>query len=235
MLALIFSDGRFDLPEHLLIDLTDSGSESSHRLRSAEIKDAQEVFMLEVILRVKTAASHEGVGDADRSGIFEYHFDVVIIIFLQKGILNDVENIPFVILPVFCGKSVCDPFKLISETIFSRYIKSLFQSCGNSILVFTSIAPEPHGNSIFFSSGIGNIKDIAQSRTVAAGINQGDSLGAATHIPFHVLVPEVILGTGSSVRTLCVDHQLFVIRVLVEPCGCFKKSRPALIASCNLL
>ena len=119
MLALIFSDGRFDLPEHLLIDLTDGGSESRHRLWGAEIKDAQEVFMLEIILRVKTAASHEGVGDADRGGVSEHHLDVVIIIFLQKGILNDVENIPAVILPVFRGKSVCNPFKLISETIFS--------------------------------------------------------------------------------------------------------------------
>ena len=118
MLALIFSDGRFDLPEHLLIDLTDCGSESRHRLRGTEIKDAQEVFMLEVILRVKAAACHEGVGDADRSGIFEYHFDVVIIIFLQKGILNDVENIPAVIPPVFRGKLIGDPFKLTSETVF---------------------------------------------------------------------------------------------------------------------
>ena len=154
MLALIFSDGRFDLPEHLLIDLTDGGSESCHRLRGAEIKDAQEVFMLEISLRIKTAPSHEGVGDADRSGIFEYHFDVVIIIFLQKGILNDVENIPAVILPVFRGKLIGDPFELTSEAVFRRHIKTLFESGSNGILMLCAVSPEPDRDGIVSASGV---------------------------------------------------------------------------------
>ena len=40
--------------------------------------------MLKVIARLQSAAGHEGVGDADGSGVSELHSDIEIIILLKK-------------------------------------------------------------------------------------------------------------------------------------------------------
>ena len=81
--ALIISYGDFDLPQNLFIDLADRRAEGCHRARGVEIKDAEKILVFKVILRPHPAAGHEGVGDADRRGVFERHLDVVIIILLQ--------------------------------------------------------------------------------------------------------------------------------------------------------
>ena len=81
--ALIISYGDFDLPQNLFVDLADRRAECRHRARGVEIKDAEKILVFKVILRLHPAAGHEGVGDADRRGVFERHFDVVIIILLQ--------------------------------------------------------------------------------------------------------------------------------------------------------
>ena len=93
MFALIISYGDFDLPQNLFIDLADRRAEGCHRARGVEIKDAEKILVFKVILRLHPAAGHEGVGDADRRGVFERHLDVVIIILLQIGIRNDAEDV----------------------------------------------------------------------------------------------------------------------------------------------
>lgn len=81
--ALIISYGNFDLPQNLFVDLADRRAEGCYRAGGVEIKDAEKILVLKVILRLHAAAGHEGVGDADRCGVFERHLDVVIIILLQ--------------------------------------------------------------------------------------------------------------------------------------------------------
>ena len=83
MFALIFFDGDFDLPQHLLIDFTDCGAKGSYGAWRVEIEDTEEIFVFKIHLRIHAAAGHEGVGYAERGGIFECHLDVVIIILLQ--------------------------------------------------------------------------------------------------------------------------------------------------------
>ena len=57
--------------------------------------------MAEILLRLQPTAGHQGVGDADSGGGFELDFDVVLIVLFQKGTVNDRENIPPVVGPVF--------------------------------------------------------------------------------------------------------------------------------------
>ena len=57
--------------------------------------------MAEILLRLQPAAGHQGVGDADSGGGFELDFDVVLIVLLQKGTVNDIENVLPVVRPVF--------------------------------------------------------------------------------------------------------------------------------------
>ena len=106
MFALIISYGDFDLPQNLFIDLADRRAESRYRARGVEIKDAEKILVFKVILRPHPAAGHEGVGDADRRGVFERHLDVVIIILLQIGIRNDAEDVAGMVAPVFRSLSL---------------------------------------------------------------------------------------------------------------------------------
>ena len=119
MFALIISYRNFDLPQNLFIDLADRRAEGCHRARGVEIKDAEKVLVFKVILRLHPAAGHEGVGDADRCGVFERHLDVVIIILLQIGIRNDAEDVAGMVAPVFRSKLRSDALELLRKAVFA--------------------------------------------------------------------------------------------------------------------
>jgi len=87
---------------------------------------------------------------------------------------------------------------------------------------------------MFPRAGVGNIEHIAQAGPVAGIVHQGDALGTAPHIPAHAVIPQVILGAGGSVRALGVDHQLFIVGVLIQSCGGGEKARPLLPAAGEL-
>ncbi|MVB13068.1 hypothetical protein CAFE_38230 [Caprobacter fermentans] len=53
--------------------------------------------MLEIGFRLQSAAGHQRVSDTDGGGASEGYSDVEIIIFLQKGTVNDVENVALVL------------------------------------------------------------------------------------------------------------------------------------------
>ena len=56
--------------------------------------------MGEVTGRIKPAAAHQGIGGADRTGVFEYSSQVVLIIFFEERTVNDAENVLPVIFPI---------------------------------------------------------------------------------------------------------------------------------------
>lgn len=76
--------------------------------------------MPEILLRVQPAASHQRVGDAGGGGASERRPYIVIIIFLQKRILNDAENIPLVVRPVVFYQPVRHKLQLILQAIPAR-------------------------------------------------------------------------------------------------------------------
>ena len=101
LFALIILDGDADLPQHLLVHLTDRRSQCPNRGRGIKIENRHEVLMLEILLRIQPTSGHQGVGDADGGGRLELHLDVVLIVLLQKGTVNDIENVLPVFVPVF--------------------------------------------------------------------------------------------------------------------------------------
>ena len=92
-LALVILDGDFDLPQHLSVDPAHRRAQLGGGFRGVEIEDAQEILMLEAVVRFKPAAGHERVGDADGGGALEGRSYVKFIIPVKKGIVNDGEVI----------------------------------------------------------------------------------------------------------------------------------------------
>ena len=76
--------------------------------------------MLEVVFRFQATAGHEGIGDADRGGAAERHFDVQFIILLQEGAVNDVEEVVLVVGPIFARQLRGNLPQLVCEAEIGR-------------------------------------------------------------------------------------------------------------------
>ena len=191
--------------------------------------------MLKIIGGVETAARHERVGGTDRSGIAERNLYVVIIILLKEGIGKDAENVLAVVVPVFAYELSSNLFQLVGKTFFTGHTEAILQGCGYSIVVLVFVFPKIKAAGIFPAACVGNVKNIFKSWIVAGGINQRNTLGATTDISAHLLIPKVVVCTGSCVWLLSENHKLLVERVFVQPSHCFKERRPFAKAACDLL
>ena len=236
--ALCISDGNADLPQHLLVDLADRCSQRSDGCRSIEIKDRHEIFVVEVVFRLQSAAGHQSVSDADGGGCLKLHSDVKLIIFLQKGTVNDIEEVLLMLCPVFLGQ-FSGYFGELSGKVLTGNIIGALQHGLHGIQMALLQLPQPGSSGMFTGSGIGNVKDITQARSVPGIVHQSDPFGTAPYIPAHLFIPQIVLRTGGGVRSLGVDHQLFMERVFVKSGSSGEKPCPFLPAPrelrCHLL
>src|SRR5699024_3022125 len=169
----------------------------------------------------------EGIGDADGGGGFELHLDVVLIVLLQKGTVNDIENVLPVFVPVFLRQLGGHISQLLGQVVAAHIVVAFQHSRQRPNVPFLQL-PQPGGAGMFPRAGVGNIEHIAQAGPVPGIVHQGDALGTAPHIPAHAVIPQVVLGAGGSVRALSVDHQLLMEWILLEPGSSGEKARPLL-------
>ena len=225
MFALIVLDGDADLPQHLLVHLTDRRSQRPDGGGSVEVKDRHEVLMLEILFRIQPTAGHQGVGDADGGGGLKLDFDVEFIVLLQERTVNDIAEVLLMFVPIFTRQLSGHIGELLGKIITGNAIVALQHGRHRPNMLFLQL-PQPGGSGMFAGAGVGNIKHIAQPGPVAGIVHQGDPLGATAHIPAHFIVPQVILGAGGGIRALGINHHLPMERVLVEASGGGKKGRP---------
>ena len=230
LFALIILDGDADLPQHLLVHLTDRRSQCPNRGRGIKIENRHEVLMLEILLRIQPTSGHQGVGDADGGGRLELDFDVEIIVLLQERTVNDVAEVLLMLVPILTRQLSGHIGELLGEIVTGNTVVALQHGRHRPNVLFFQL-PQPGGTGMFSGAGIGNIEHIAQSGSVARIVHQGDTLGTAPHIPAHPIIPQVVLRTGGGIRALSVDKQLFVERIFVEAGGGIKKGRPFLPAA----
>ncbi|MGM9600735.1 MAG: hypothetical protein ACI3W5_03980 [Faecousia sp.] len=213
--TLRVSDGDANLPQHPLVDLADCCSQRSYGGRGIEIKNCHKIFMVEIAFRFQPATGHEGVGNADSGGVFELYFDVKLIIFLQKGIVNDIEKVPLMLCPIFIRQFPGHIGELPCKIVPCNAVGAL-QHGRHGISVPFLHLPQPWGAGVFTGPGIRNIKNIAEPRPVPGIVHQGDTLGTAPDIPAHCSIPQLIFSAGGGVRALGIDHQLLMERILVK-------------------
>ena len=232
--ALIISDGNFYLSEYLLTDLADRRAQRRNRSRGVEVEHGHKIFRLQIGFRLQPASAHKHVGDADFCGVPELYLGVELIIIVKIGIVNVVENVPFVICPIFSCKLGGCCLHLLDNAVAAGHTVAPLQRGGNGIFMLRTELPEVHGAGVLPFAGVSHIKDVSQLWLLTACVYKGNAVGAAPDKAPHLFVPEIVLGAGSCVRPLGVDHDLFVIRILVEPCGCAQELRPAFVAACEL-
>ena len=233
LFALIILDGDADLPQHLLVHLTDRRSQCPNRGRGIKIENRHEVLMLEILLRIQPTSGHQGVGDADGGGRLELDFDVVIIVLRQERTVNDIAEVSLMIVPILTRQLSGYISELLGEIVTGNAVVLLQHGRHRTDMLFFQL-PQPGCARMFAGAGVGNIKHIAQAGFVTGIVHQGNTLGATAHIPAHFVIPQVILGAGGSVRALGVYHHLLVEWVLIKAGGGGEKSRPLLPAAHKL-
>jgi hypothetical protein len=232
--AFVIFDGDFDLPQHPFRLFADRRAEGGDGIGRVEIKDTQKILMLKVFIGFQPTAGQNRVGDADGCGASELRSDVELIIFLQKAAVNDVEDVVLMVLPIFVRQLSGDLLQLIGKTFFAGNLIFLFQRRRNRVLMLWAVLPKVRTAGIVPAACVGNIENVPDSRFVARSVNERDPLAAAPDIPAHFFVPDLITGAGRRVGALGVDHELFMIRVFVQPGGGFQKIRPAFVTGGDL-
>ena len=227
--TLCISDGDADLPQHLLVNLADRCSQRPDGGRGVEIKDRHEIFVVEVAFRLQSAAGHQSVSDADGGGCLKLHSDVILIIFFQKGTVNDIEEVLLMLRPVFLSQFSGYLGELSGKVITIDIIGALQHGLHGIQMALLQL-PQPGCAGMFTGSGVGNVKDIAQAGPVPGIVHQSDPLGTAPYISAHLFIPQIVLCTGGGVRSLGVNHQLLMERVLVKAGSSGEKPCPFLPA-----
>ena len=192
--------------------------------------------MLKILLRLQPAPGLECVGGAHGGGAAERRPNVELIIFLQKGTVNDAENVLPVFLPVVCRQTVGYLLQLGKKRLCGvvRHVKVVCQGLPHRRLMLGPELPQVGAAGTFSAAGIRHIKHIAQAWLAAAGVHQGDAPGPTADISSHPPVPEIVLRAGGGLRALGVDHQLLMVWVLIEAGGGGKKGRPLPVTARNL-
>ena len=232
---LVILDGDFDLPQHLFTDLTDCAAQDGSGLGRIEVKDGHEIDMLIPGIRFQTASGQHHIGCAGNRRFVESKVDVFFIIPIQKGTVNDVENVLLMGIPIIVHQESGDMFQQIREADSTADFKAIFQRRRDDAFMLVPVLPKERAASIFAAARVRYIEHIFQSGIIAAGIDQGNALGAAPHIAVHLFVPQLIIGAGRRIWTLGVDHQLLMVGVLIQPRSGGQKGRPLLVASGYLL
>lgn len=155
--ALCISDGNADLPQHLLVDLADRCSQRPDGGRGVEIKDRHEIFVVEVAFRLQSTAGHQSVSDADGGCCLELYSDVKLIIFLQKGTVNDIEEVLLMLRPVFLSQFSGYLGELSGKVITGNIIGALKHDLHRIQMALLQL-PQPGSAGMFTGSGVGNIK-----------------------------------------------------------------------------
>lgn len=173
--------------------------------------------MPEPRFRVQSAPGQQCVFQADGGRFAKGRTDVKLIIAVKKTAVNDVEDVPLMRIPIGLAELVGDVTDLLPHSLRGGDRIAAFQSSCGSGLVALGHFPLEGRSGLRSCAGVRHIKDIPQSGRIAGWVDQRDALRAATHIPPHDALPQIVFRTGGRIRALRVDYELLMVRVLVQP------------------
>ena len=216
------ADGRFDCSFHgaqnFAADVADCCAEGIDSIRGGKIIDSLKTVFVKKAIRFKSAPFQKCVGDADRGGGLELHFQPGTIIVHQERTVNDGANVLAVVVPIICDQLPGNIGKLLTEPFMADAVGGS-QCIRNRLFQIIVILPQVRVARIAAHTSIRHIKNVMQTRISTGFIQQSDAFGTSAHIAVHPVVPDVIVGAGCSIGPLGVDHQLIFKAVLVQP-GC---------------
>ena len=231
LFAFVFFDGDFDTAQDFFTDLADGAAQSIYRLRRIEVKDRHEILCAKVGILKKFAPEKQCIIDTDCGCVDECHAFVEVMIPLQMRSVNDVEDVLLVGKEILCDFHGRNLFQLVNEISGVLNIVLFLHSGGNRLLMLRAVFPEIGTAGTLRGAGVCHIKYIFQLRSVPRVVDEGNAFRTPANIAPHSLVPQFVICTSGGFGALGVDHELFMVWVLIQP-GCGgQKICPALIAA----
>ena len=92
------------------------------------------------------------------------------------------------LVPVFARQFSGHCLQLLGKVIAANLVSALQHGRHRIPVLFLQL-PQPGSAGMFTGSGVGNVKDITQARSVPGIVHQGDTLGATAHIAAHFFIP----------------------------------------------
>ena len=200
------------MPQHLAAAVADRGAQHPHGCRGIEGINRREIVPVKPAVRFNAAPGQQQVGDAGGPSRLELHLDAKIIIPFQKRSVNDVEDIPAVVVPVIIHQPARQVRKLLGKVRVADAV-SFFEHLRHRLAELIGHPPLVGVQGVSAGAGVRYVKDVSQALAVI--VQQGDALGAAPDIAVHAVIPDVVLSAGRGVGALCVDHELVGVRVFV--------------------
>lgn len=209
----MISDCYFNGAQDFLAHFADCRSQNSHSLRGIPVENGQKILMDKAFVWIAPAAGQQSVFGADGGGLPEGNSDVEFIVPFQIASVNDAEDLPAVIQPLIHDQLLNSgmnlPFQWAGDVI------SVLQRAAGGFFILFRKLPLREGTGSSPCARIRNIEHIAEFRFVPGNIQQSDSFGAPADITAHPVVPDPVVRTGSRLRTLGIDHELFMIGIFV--------------------
>ena len=162
---------------------------------------------------IAPAAGQQSVFGADGGGLPEGNSDVEFIVPFQIAPVNDAENFLAVIQPLIHHQLLNSDMNLFFQTP-GDVVSVLQRTAGGFFVLFRKL-PLRERAGCRPRARVRNVEHIAEFGFVPGNIQQGDSFGAPANIAAHPVVPDPVVRAGGRLRTLGIDHELLLIRVLV--------------------
>ena len=182
----------------------------------------------------QTAPGQQHIGRADGSGVEECHAFVIVMIPFQIRSVNDVEDVLLVGKKVFGNFRRRNLLQLVGKVAGVLDAVLLLQSMGNDLLMLRAVFPEVGTAGALCAASVRDIEHIPKSGGIPGVVNEGDSLCTQPDVAPHAFVPQVVFGAGGGIWPLGIDHELFVVWVLVQAGGGGEKVCPTLEAGSYL-
>ena len=151
-------------------------------------------------------------------------------ILFQIRSVNDAEDVLLMGKKVFGDFHGTNLFQLISEVASIPDAVLLLQGMRNNLLMLRAEFPEIWAAGALCTAGVSYIEHIPEPGSIPGLVNEGDPFCALPNVAPHAFVPQVVFRACGSIWSLGVDHELFMVWVLVQAGGGGEKVCPALEA-----
>ena len=191
--AIVLLNGDFDFLEHSACDAADRIAQGIDGLAGIEIEYVDEIFMLEIGIRIVGASGIHTITDAGSDSPPKGHFDVIFIILLKITIGNDVEDGLLVVLPILNSQLIGNFFKLHFHRAFCLNAKGSFHSFLDGFTMLFLHRPQLiQSDGITTSAGVGYIENVSQIGLITVGHEQSYALGTTLDIAVLIFQPGII-------------------------------------------
>ena len=163
----------------------------------------------------QTTPGQQHIGGADGSGVEECYAFVIVMILFQIRSVNDAENVLLMGEKVFCDFHRRNLFQEVRKAARITNIVLQLQRIGNDLFMFRAEFPEVGAAGTLRGASVCHIEHIFQLRSVLGVVDKSDAFRTPANITPHSFVPQFIIRAGGGFGALGIDHELFVVGVLV--------------------